>query len=99
MATPRVEHRAKIAEARNVLGEVISRARYADEPTILVNRGKEAAVIVSHPFYEQALQDRALIEELRRRAEEPSAGAKPDQRVNAEALRGALYAAELAVDS
>ncbi|WP_033307378.1 type II toxin-antitoxin system prevent-host-death family antitoxin [Streptomyces iakyrus] len=75
MPTPRTEHRAKIAEARNVLGEVISRARYADEPTVLVNRGKEAAVIVSHPFYEQALRDRALIELLERRAQRTADGA------------------------
>lgn len=53
--TARVEHRAKIAEARNVLGEVISRARYAGEPTVLMNRGKEAAVIVPFDFYERAL--------------------------------------------
>lgn len=56
MATTRKEHRAKIAEARNVLGEVISRARYADEPTILVNRGKEAAVVVSFDFYVRACE-------------------------------------------
>lgn len=56
MATTRNEHRAKIAEARNVLGEVISRARYADEPTILVNRGKEAAVIVPFDFYVRACE-------------------------------------------
>lgn len=66
MATTRTEHRAKIAEARNVLGEVISRARYADEPTILINRGKEAAVIVSHPFYEQAISDRQTVEAIQR---------------------------------
>lgn len=57
MANPTV-HRAKIAEARNVLGEVIARARFGGEPTILVNRGKEAAVIVSYDFYEQAASDR-----------------------------------------
>lgn len=56
MATTRTEHRAKIAEARNVLGEVISRARYAGETTILVNRGKEAAVIVPFDFYERACE-------------------------------------------
>ncbi|MBB5118707.1 hypothetical protein AF335_06145 [Streptomyces eurocidicus] len=50
----RIEHRAKIAEARNVLGEVISRARYAGETTVLINRGKEAAVIVPFDFYERA---------------------------------------------
>jgi prevent-host-death family protein len=88
-ATP-TEHRAKIAEARNVLGEVISRARYANEPTILVNRGKEAAVIVSHPFYEQALRDRALIEALERRAEEPAGNAKADAHSKARVIREAL---------
>lgn len=55
MATTRTEHRAKIATARNVLGEVISRARYAGETTVLMNRGKEAAVIVPFDFYERAL--------------------------------------------
>ncbi|KOX32841.1 MULTISPECIES: type II toxin-antitoxin system prevent-host-death family antitoxin [Streptomyces] len=55
MTATRTEHRAKIAEARNVLGEVISRARYAGETTVLINRGKEAAVIVPFDFYERAL--------------------------------------------
>jgi prevent-host-death family protein len=58
------EHRAQIAEARNVLGEVIARARFAGEPTILINRTKEAAVIVSVDFYRQALEDRARLESL-----------------------------------
>lgn len=60
------EHRMKIAEARNILGEVIARARFAGEPTILDNRGKEAAVIVSPEFYRQALEDRARLESLER---------------------------------
>ncbi len=94
MATTQTEHRAKIAEARNVLGEVISRARYAGEPTILINRGKEAAVIVSHPFYEQAQHDRAVIELLRQRAEEGQAGGTAHARLNGEALHVALAAAE-----
>ncbi|WP_431781759.1 type II toxin-antitoxin system prevent-host-death family antitoxin [Streptomyces chumphonensis] len=54
--SPRTEHRAKIAEARNVLGEVIARARFAGEPTILMNRGKEAAVIVPFDLYERAME-------------------------------------------
>ena len=65
MSTP-VEHRAKIAEARNVFGEVIARARFADEPTILINRGKEAAVIIGFDRYEQAKADRAKLEELKK---------------------------------
>lgn len=52
----RTEHRAKIAEARNVLGEVIARARFAGEPTILMNRGKEAAVLVPFDLYERAME-------------------------------------------
>lgn len=56
MTATRTEHRAKIADARNVLGEVISRARYAGETTVLINRGKEAAVIVPFDFYERALE-------------------------------------------
>ncbi|SFD13304.1 type II toxin-antitoxin system prevent-host-death family antitoxin [Streptomyces aidingensis] len=66
MTTPRTEHRAKIAEARNVLGEVIARARFAGEPTILMNRGKEAAVLVSYAFYEQAKRDRQAAEAIAR---------------------------------
>ena len=64
-ATP-TEHRAKIAEARNVLGEVIARARFGGEPTVLINRGKEAAVIVGYDFYEQALADRLTVEAMKR---------------------------------
>jgi prevent-host-death family protein len=75
MTTTPTEHRAKIAEARNVLGEVISRARYAGEPTVLVNRGKEAAVIVSFEFYEQAKKDRQAVAGLR----DATAGLSPKQ--------------------
>lgn len=56
MATTRIERRTKIAKARNVLGEVISRSRFAGEATILVNRRKEAAVIVPYDFYERAIE-------------------------------------------
>lgn len=56
MTATRIEHRAKIAEARNVLGEVIARARFAGETTVLINRGKEAAVIVPFDFYARALE-------------------------------------------
>ncbi|MCZ4602963.1 type II toxin-antitoxin system prevent-host-death family antitoxin [Streptomyces sp. Lzd4kr] len=102
MATTRTEHRAKIAEARNVLGEVISRARYADEPTILVNRGKEAAVIVSHPFYEQALADRAFIERLRELTELPvvvSREERPSLLQKARIITEALETAERDVNA
>jgi antitoxin (DNA-binding transcriptional repressor) of toxin-antitoxin stability system len=70
MATTRAEHRAKIADARNVLGEVISRARFAGETTVLINRGKEAAVIVPFDFYVRAC---AALGEERVAAEQPEA--------------------------
>ena len=99
MATTRTEHRAKIAEARNVLGEVISRARYADEPTILVNRNKEAAVIVSHPFYEQAKRDRAVLELLRQRAEEATGNEHEIVRDHARAVLDWLADTEASIRS
>ncbi|KIF67574.1 hypothetical protein HY68_01320 [Streptomyces sp. AcH 505] len=63
------EHPMQIAQARNVFGEVIARARLAGEPTVLINRKREVAVVVSVDFYERALE--ALgIERLR--AEPPA---------------------------
>lgn len=57
-------HRNQIAEARNVLGEVIARARFAGEPTVLINRGKEAAVIVSYEDFATLWELRGYLEEL-----------------------------------
>lgn len=94
MAAP-TEHRAKIAEARNVLGEVISRARYAGEPTVLVNRGKEAAVIVSFDSYERAKFDRARIEAIEGRLEELAGmGQKPDVLMQQRMIRELLDMAD-----
>lgn len=76
-------HRNQIAEARNVLGEVIARARFAGEPTILINRKKEAAVIVS---YEEA----ATLWELRDLVEELEGDARPDSQHKARVIREAL---------
>lgn len=56
MSASITEHRMKIAEARNILGEVISRSRFAGDATVLRNRGKDAAVVVSYEFYERALE-------------------------------------------
>ena len=81
------EHRAKIAEARNVLGEVIARARFASEPTVLINRGKEAAVIVPFDFYEQARRDRAQLQAIADHLEELAGQEqKPDVRSKRRAI-------------
>jgi prevent-host-death family protein len=50
------EHRMQIAKARNILGEVIARARFGGDATILINRKKPAAVIVSPEFYDRACE-------------------------------------------
>jgi prevent-host-death family protein len=93
MATTPTEHRAKIAEARNVLGEVISRARYAGESTVLINRGKEAAAIVSY-------EDYATLRELRRYVEELESGDRASDKANARFLRESLdLAKRRALDS
>lgn len=93
MATTRKEHRAKIAEARNVLGEVIARARFAGEPTILINRGKQAGAIVSY-------EDFATLWELRSYLEELEAIDEPDAQRNARVIREALdIAKRRALDS
>lgn len=97
MATSPTEHRAKIAEARNVLGEVIARARFAGEPTVLINRGKEAAVIVGYDFYEQALRDRAALELLQDRAGEAMASGNGTMRQNGETVLGWVEDAEASV--
>lgn len=89
MSAPDTEHRAKIAEARNVLGEVIARARFANEPTVLVNRGKDAAVIVGPDFYEEALRNIETLRRLRERAQAPD-DAKPNEKTRARTIAEAL---------
>ncbi len=45
--------------ARNQLGEIVDRARFTGEATLLTRKGKPAAVVISVEWYEQA---KALIE-------------------------------------
>jgi len=80
-------HRNQIAEARNVLGEVIARARFAGEPTVLINRGKNAGAIVSY-------EDFATLWELRRYLEELQAMAGPDAAHKARIIDEALAIAK-----
>ena len=98
MTAPKKEHEERIADARNSLAEVINRARYLQEPTFLTNRGKRVAVVASPDFYKQALRDRAIIDELHRRTQEPGVGDAYDEE-QSRIIRGAIHAAALAVDS
>ncbi|MFD5566600.1 type II toxin-antitoxin system Phd/YefM family antitoxin [Streptomyces cadmiisoli] len=80
-------HVNQIAEARNVLGEVIARARFAGEPTVLINRGKKAAVIVSY-------EDYATLRELRGYLEDLEISERPSDKLDARVLREALDVAK-----
>ncbi|MFJ3545404.1 type II toxin-antitoxin system prevent-host-death family antitoxin [Streptomyces rubiginosohelvolus] len=52
----RKEHRATVADVRNVFGEVLARSRYGGEMTVVMNRSAEAAAIVPMEFYRRALE-------------------------------------------
>ena len=41
--------------ARNTIGDIVNRARYSGTPTLITSQGKPAAVIVSVPWYQDAL--------------------------------------------
>lgn len=92
MTASKKEHEERIADARNSLAEVINRARYLQEPTFLTNRGKRVAVVASTDFYERALRDQAVVEQLLERAKDPGPDAPPDAKLKARVLREALSA-------
>lgn len=56
MTTERKEHRATVAEVRNVFGEVLGRSRFGGDTTVVMNRSVEAAVVVPVDFYRRALE-------------------------------------------
>ncbi|WP_405747713.1 type II toxin-antitoxin system Phd/YefM family antitoxin [Streptomyces canus] len=80
-------HSNQIAEARNVLGQVIARARFGGEPTVLINRGQKAGVIVSYEDFATLWELRSYLEEL-----EESDG--PNDKISARVLREALAIAK-----
>lgn len=44
-----------IERARNLLGEIVDRARFTGQPTLLTRQGKPAAVVVNADWYESAI--------------------------------------------
>lgn len=86
-------HSNQIAEARNVLGQVIARARFGGEPTVLINRGQKAGVIVSY-------EDFATLWELRGYLEELEESDRPGDKTTARVIRESLdIAKRRALDS
>lgn len=87
-----------MTHARANLTQLLREVRYGKRPGAFTERSERSAYVVPPEFYEQALRDRAIIDELHRRTE-PRAGVKPDEEVTSRTIREALYSAALAVDS
>lgn len=60
---PMTEHTERIADVRNSFADAVGRARYSDEPTILTNRGKRVAAVVSMDLYDWTRTIAALLVE------------------------------------
>jgi prevent-host-death family protein len=58
------ELRMGVSDARANLTEVIAKVRLLGQRVVLTRRDKPQAVLVSHEFYERALEDRARLESL-----------------------------------
>lgn len=85
--------------ARANLTQLLREVRYGKRPGAFTERGERSAYVVPPDFYEQAIRDRAIIDELHRRSEAPGAGAKVYDESTARTIREALHSAALAVDS
>ena len=87
-----------ISEVRKEISEVVSRAHYSGEPTVIARNGRPVAVVVSVEDFEamQALEDRLDIEEATRRMDAVREGLDdviPAADVHRELHRGAKDAA------
>lgn len=88
-----------MTDARAALTSLIREVSWGQRPGAFTERGKRVAMVVPPDFYEQAIRDRALLEALRQRGEEPKGrDPKPDQYLKAATIREALYAAEQSLD-
>lgn len=87
-----------MTDARAALTSLIREVSWGQRPGAFTERGKRVAMVVPTEFYDRAVRDRAIIDELHRRTE-PRADAKPDQELKSRTIREALHSAALAVDS
>lgn len=85
--------------ARANLTQLLRDVRYGKRSGAFTERGERSAYVVPPEFYEQAIRDRAIIDELHRRTENPGADAKAHTVADARTIRDALHSAALAVDS
>jgi prevent-host-death family protein len=87
-----------MTHARANLTQLLRDVRYGKRPGAFTERGERSAYVVPPEFYEQAVRDRAIIDELHRRTEDPGGGAPAYDQGKARTVREALHAAALAVD-
>lgn len=87
-----------MTDARAALTSLIREVSWGQRPGAFTERGKRVAMVVPTEFYERAVRDRAIIDEMHRRTE-PVADAKPHDEARSRTIRDALYSAALAVDS
>ena len=88
-----------MTSARANLTQLLRDVRYGKRPGAFTERGERSAYVVPPDFYEQAVRDRAIIDELHRRTQTPGAGAHSYDEVTSRTIRDALHSAALAVDS
>jgi PHD/YefM family antitoxin component YafN of YafNO toxin-antitoxin module len=85
--------------ARAALTRLIRTVREDGRPAAFTERGERRAYVVTPAFFEQAVRDRAIIDELHQRTETPGVGATSYDEVTSRTIREALHSAALAVDS
>lgn len=85
--------------ARANLTALVRDVRYGGRTAAFTERGERSAYVVPPDFYERALRDRAIIDELHRRTEHPGADATSYDEVKSRTIREALHSAALTVDS
>jgi prevent-host-death family protein len=87
-----------MTDARAALTSLIREVSWGQRPGAFTERGKRVAMVVPTEFYDRAVRDRAIIDELHRRTE-PGDSAKPYDENRSRTIREALHSAALAVDS
>lgn len=87
-----------MTDARAALTSLIREVSWGQRPGAFSERGTRVAMVVPLAFYEQAVRDRAIIDELHRRTQDPGTGDAYDA-VKSHTIREAIHSAALAVDS
>ena len=87
-----------MTDARAALTSLIREVSWGQRPGAFTERGTRVAMVVPLDFYERAVRDRAIIDELHRRSEDPGPDAKAYDQSKARTIREALHSAALAVD-